>query len=63
MAFFFILPTGRVETPHGHIIPAGADAVGRESSAASLMKEMFRTATQPKVLLVMAAMLTSDFWL
>lgn len=63
VAFFFVLPTNRVETPHGHIIPAGADVIGRERSAFAIIKDIYKTASQPKVLLVMAAMITSDFWL
>ncbi|WVW85896.1 hypothetical protein I302_107934 [Kwoniella bestiolae CBS 10118] len=61
-AFFLILPSHRVTQASGEGIPAGHDVMEGQSPGA-ILKEIGQTLTNPKMLLVILAMLSSDFWL
>ncbi|OCF30948.1 hypothetical protein I316_07354 [Kwoniella heveanensis BCC8398] len=61
-AFFLILPSDRVTQESGEGIPAGHHIMEGQSPG-DILKEIGQTITNPKMLLVILAMLSSDFWL
>jgi hypothetical protein len=62
MALFTILPPNRVKSMEGHHIPAGRDIMEHQSPA-KILAEIGRTFVNPKMLVAILAMFTSDFWL
>lgn len=62
-AYILFLPPHRVRSPLGHPIPAARDIMGLDTTPLSILKEIGRTLTSPKVLFAFAAMFSSDFWL
>lgn len=61
-AYIFILPSGRVKTKDGSVIPAGSMIMG-DLTFMQTLREMAGTWVSAKVLLVALAMFSSDFWL